>query len=497
MIGKRWSWGLLVLAGTLVRFAFGVSHELWNSAPDQLAWGLALDDLAHGGVLSYKQFIHYPHEGGSLFIGLLSFLFIPFSGVMPPLSWAALLMDAFARWIQIDVSRRLFGDRTALYFGMWTVFAAPLILPWATIDFGLHALMSFTPFVLVASAVNGQRPTFVTGLLCGGFAALAYDVWVLAPAFVLYELISSGAWSVRLKRIALFITGALLAFTPHLFIRLFVDQGFALEELSTLSVRGLEKDGFVAISELPVKAWTVITGALPASFTLGPLDRLAVRSAAWVILAFMIVGIVGALKRKDDHRSARLLMTLVVLSFLLALVLGPFFVPRADGNGYLYYRYFPFIAPLLIVWVIEGFTAWPRAASVLSAAWFILCFCASLFYMTRTDRYASPNDEATGWVLGRKFGDEPDRLLRIIGRAGPERKEDLIYGAGWGITAALFDRRSTEDVEALNEFERIWSDISSGEKEAMAAGVHRAFDPDITPVLDPALAPLVYERLRD
>lgn len=497
MIGKRWCLGAVILAGTLVRLGFGVAHELWNSAPDQTAWGLALQDLASGGALSYKQLVHYPHEGGSLFIGLLSFLFIPLSGIMPPLSWVALLVDALARWVQIDVTRRLFGERTALWFAMWTVFAAPLLLPWATIDFGLHALMSFAPFVLVASAANDQRSAFVTGLLCGGLAALAYDVWVFAPAFVFYELLASGARGVNLKRVAFFIIGAVLAFSPHVTLRSFVDHGFALEELSALSVRGLEHGGLVAFSALPIKAWDVITGAWPASFTLGALGRFAVRSAAWVFLAFTVVGVLGALKRMDDRRSARLLMTLVVLSFLLALVLGPFFVPRADGNGYLYYRYFPFIAPLVVVLMIEGFTAWPRAASVLSGAWFLLCFSASLVYVVRTDRYDVPNDEATGWVLGRKFGDDPERLLRIIGRAGPGRKEELIYGAGWGITAALFDRRSKADVEALIEFERIWIGIPTGEKKRMAAGVHRAFDPGITPVLDPGLAPLVYERLRD
>ena len=164
---QRSSLPLLVMAGTLVRFAFGSSHELWNSAPDQLAWGLALEDLVNGGTFAYKQLIHYPHEGGSSFLGLLAFLFVPLSGIMPPLSWAALLVDTLVRIIQINVAHRLFGARTAMWFAVWTVFAAPLMLPWSIIDFGLHALMSFAPFVLISRTAfsRDRRPVSAASIM--------------------------------------------------------------------------------------------------------------------------------------------------------------------------------------------------------------------------------------------------------------------------------------------------------------------------------------------
>lgn len=496
MTGKRWPLWVLVVAGTLVRLWFGVSRELWNSAPDQLAWGLALNDLAAGEGFSYKQLTHYPHEGGSVFIGLLSFLFLPLSGIMPPLSWVALFIDAFSRWIQVEVARKLFGDRTALWFGVWTVFAAPLMLPWATIDFGLHALMSFAPFLLVAVAADGTRPPFIIGVLCGVLASLAYDVWVFAPAWMLFTLFSGEALGPKFKNWVLFFLGSVLAFLPHFLIRSFMDHGFGLEDLSVLSVRGLEKDGMDAVT-LPTKAWDVVTAALPGSFTLMRTDHWGTRLVSVVILSFIILGVIGALRIKDERSKARRLMTMTVLTFLLALITAPYFMPRADGNGYLYYRYFPFIAPLLVLLMLEGFAAWPRFASPLRGASYIVCVCASVLYMARTGPYERPNLEATGWVLGRKFGDEPERLLRMIDGAAPGWKDDLVYGAGWGITAALFDRRSTKDVDALAQFERIWSMIPSNEKKGMSAGVHRAFDPGITPVLDPELAPMVYERMRD
>ncbi|MBL7983863.1 MAG: hypothetical protein JNM91_02645, partial [Flavobacteriales bacterium] len=54
-----WWWFALVLAGTIVRFLFGLKYELWNGAADQLAWGIGLDDLLANPGIAYKQLIHY------------------------------------------------------------------------------------------------------------------------------------------------------------------------------------------------------------------------------------------------------------------------------------------------------------------------------------------------------------------------------------------------------------------------------------------------------
>jgi len=488
---QRSSLPLLVMAGTLVRFAFGSSHELWNSAPDQLAWGLALEDLVNGGSFAYRQLIHYPHEGGSSFLGLLAFLFVPLSGIMPPLSWAALLVDTLVRIIQINVAHRLFGARTAMWFAVWTVFAAPLMLPWSIIDFGLHALMSFAPFVLIAFAMRKDRSRFVLGLFCGALASLAYDVWIFAPAWIIFELFSKDRLNVRMKRIVMFGLGAVLAFLPHLFIRTFIDHGFALEELSVLSVRGLEKEG-IDLSTWPGKTWAVLTAALPGSFALLRMDQWLPRLLATGVLALIVLGVSLAWRIKDERSPALHLMILTVLVFLLALIIGPFFEPRADGNGYLYYRYFPFIAPLLVLLIIEGSGELPRYGNKVRTAWIVGCLGASLVHMYRTPHYASPNDEATGWVLGRKFGDDPERLRRIIDGAGPVRHDPLVKGAAWGFTAALFDRRSTADTTALQEFERIWHQLPDTDHALLRQGVHRAFDPGVTPVLDPGLAAQVF-----
>ncbi|MBL7951229.1 MAG: hypothetical protein JNM62_05870 [Flavobacteriales bacterium] len=417
-------------------------------------------------------------------------LFIPLEGIVPPLSWAALLVDTFSRAVQFLAARKLFGDRTAFWFALWSICSAPLMLPWATVDFGLHALMSFAPFMLISAAQRSEGSRFVLGMLCGGLASLAYDVWVFAPAFMAWEIAKNATWRVGLRRILLFVAGASLAFLPHLLLRAFVDHGFGLEQLSVLSVRGLEK-GDIDPLALPQKAWAVISGALPGSFTLERMDQWNWRLAASVVLLFMLLGSAGALRLQDERSRARGLVILTLFMFLLAVIIGPFFEPRADGHGYLYYRYFPFIAPLFALLLLDGFAHYRPLAFVLRTGWVLGCTALAAIYMWGMQPYRTTNDEATGWVLGRKYGDDPTLLFRIIGRAEADQRSALVYGAGWGLTAALFDRREPSDERALLRFEELWAQVPSTEKPMMRKGVLRAFDAGITPVLDPAFSPLL------
>lgn len=490
----RWSWALWVLSGTLVRFAFGLSNCLWTTAPDQLAWGMGLDELFANGEFAYKQLVHYPHEGGSLFISLLALLFRPLGGVMPPLSWVALALDTVARSVQIRVARRSFGDRTATWFAAWTVLGAPLMLPWATVNFGLHALLSFAPFLLVQQAVRPSRTPFVIGLCCGLLASLAYDVWVFAPAFLLWSTMRTGALGAKLRPMLLFVVGSVLAFLPHLLIRACVDHGFGLEDLSPTSIRGFEHEP-IPWRSVPLKFWSVWSSDLPASFTLAPLDNAWVRAISWVIAVFIVGGLFMGLRSRAASNDALRLSICTVLSFTMVLAVAPFFVARPDGQGYLYYRYFPFIAPLLVLVLLEAYGTAGKVSTWLRGAWVLGCSAWAVGYMVGTAPCATPNFQATGWVLARKYGDDPQRLMRIIDTAPRDHRSDLYFGSGWGLAAALFDRKESTDLSVIREFDALWSQYPAMEHAVMKGGVLHAFDPGITPVLDPALRSIIADRI--
>lgn len=85
---------LAVVLGTMVRIAFGMHTRLWMGAPDQMVWELGLRDILENGNWSYKQLIHYPHEGGSFFLSLLALPLLSLDWGMPALSIIGLILDA-------------------------------------------------------------------------------------------------------------------------------------------------------------------------------------------------------------------------------------------------------------------------------------------------------------------------------------------------------------------------------------------------------------------
>ncbi|MCB0818872.1 MAG: hypothetical protein KDB77_15280, partial [Flavobacteriales bacterium] len=80
---------------------------------------------------------------------------------------------------------------------------------------------------------------------------------------------------------------------------------------------------------------------------------------------------------------------------------------------------------------------------------------------------------------------------RIMAGVGTERKYQLTFGAGWGTAAALFDRRTATDTAAMHRFQRTRAMWPVGELTAFDHGVERAFGPDVTPRLDPAIRELL------
>lgn len=466
-----------VLAGTLVRAWFGWSHQLWNMAPDQSAWDLALADVAHHGLPAYRHLLHYPHEGGTLLLAALALLVGSMLGPVPPLSVAALLVDTGVRYLQIGWAQRLFGVRTALCFAAWTVLAVPLMLPWATVNFGLHALMSFAPFA-VAVLLNGQAKPFHTGLVLGGLAVLAYDVWVLLPACVIVYVMDgkARAWP---DMVSLF-AGLVMTFLPHVVVRSTVDHGFNLEDWAPLSVRGMEQDG-VDLLAWPGRFLAVWKDVLPASFTMGPVENGLVRGIAWGLL--LVVACASVLSIRRSGRVARMAMVSVV-SFMAAVAWLPLFEIRQNGHGIIYYRYFPFIAPFLVLLVIDGLGhigSWWR---VTACGWVIGCAVLSVGYMARTPVATEPNDEATGWVLARKYGDRPESLLRMASILPEDRRDDLLEGCGWGTAAALFDHRDARDTVSIQRAMDLLSRYPQNAQAEVWQGMVRAFDPGLTPQLD-------------
>jgi len=76
------------------------------------------------------------------------------------------------------------------------------------------------------------------------------------------------------------------------------------------------------------------------------------------------------------------------------------------------------------------------------------------------------------------------------------RRNDVLYGYGWGIAASLFDGAAIDDQERLGRFDELWKGFPETVRPRVAEGVMRAFEPGITPDLDDALGVHLAERMR-
>ncbi len=485
---------VLVLSGTLVRLVFGGHATLWRCAPDQAAWDLNLRYALHTGGSAYHEFIHYPHEGGSLLLSLLAIALAPLDGWLPPLSWAALVMDTLSRYFQIRVAAALFGRSTAIWFGAWTVLSVPLILPWGTVDFGLHSLVAFVPFLFIRYAMDEGHQDRKLGVIAGLGGCLAYDSLILVPAYVAWSFMVGGAKKSTLRRAAVFLLGAVVGFLPHVVLRMFLDNAFSLENMPALGVRGLEQEPLRMVSALS-DLITVWTSTLPASFLLSAVEPLSSRVTALVVLSFLLLGVGSALRARPARMRVEWLILWVILLFSIAYAMSPVFFDRVDAKSYLPYRHFTFILPLLVLLMMVGLVQLRASAWVLGA-WLVVCASASLTFMVRTSPCASGNDGATGWVLARKYGHDPERLVGMVEFAPEPSREDLLRGFGWGMTATIFEHTSLRDSMPMARMCRYWSRFPARYRVQLLDGVRVAFAPGITPVLESSIEPELMGRLR-
>ena len=232
----------ILFAGTLIRFLFGYLLKPWLEAPDQLAWGLSIDEMVASGNFNYTQLMHNAFESGSWVPGLLSIPFRSIANILPALSWSALLIDLLSRTIQIKVVQNILGNKSAIWFGWWTIFSIPLILPWSTVNCGLNSLSAFFPFLFlfIITKIHGKKlaPIYL-GLFCGLSMSFSFDNLVLAPVAMLVILWSEKITMNKIAALFSFLLLFFIAFLPFLLARKFLNTGFQLESESVLSLRGV------------------------------------------------------------------------------------------------------------------------------------------------------------------------------------------------------------------------------------------------------------------
>ena len=466
------------------------------AAPDQIAWGLSLDAMLQHGSFSYKQLIHYPHEGGSFLISIIAIILKPFNAILPALSIAALLVDACSRWIQIKIAEKLFGQSTAVIFAVWTVFAVPLLLPWGTVNFGLHSLASFLPFIFIYIAIS-QSGKANEGTWCGIAAGLsitfAYDNLILIPAFLIWKFIDGGDLFSKSKVCARFLGFTFIALLPHISLRMFAENGFQLEQLSAASIRGVVWND--VFSGLYInKLLAVINMHLPASFFLSTGHLVSGVMQRYIVIGVFVIAIVLLSIKKIKPRQSILLIMLLILIYTIAFAASPFYSEFQESKSYVYFRHFAFIIPLISLIIIHAFVNTGKMRNMLIGSWLVVCSFFSITYIVKSVPEKSANYEATGWVLARKYGDQPEMLKQLKDAAPAAQRNDLLIGFGWGLTATLLTDVTERNSQPVNQLKNLYSQFPSTDQPYIRQGFDKAFSAGITPVLDKQLQDILINQ---
>lgn len=471
----------LLLAGTALRAWYGWHHRSWGEAPDQLAWELVLDEAREHGLQRYDKLVHYPHEGGTIISSWLG-LFTGRISRFPSLSVAALLLDTLSRLIQLLVVRRYFDKKVFIAFGIWTVFALPSILPWGAVNYGLHSIAAFLPFVLLHLLARERKKKYafaVDGLVLALSIWFCYDAWVLLPVYLMALFFMSGKWVHKL----LFFPAFSFVLLAHLCVRIFADAGFHLTPSGLSSLRGEYLFSFGAAT------WQHIThvwiGALPGSSLLPSFYGLTAVKVRMVYLGFLALGAIGfvLLLRRRQQPQARQHVFIVLPLFILLYALSPFVQDFAGFPHYATYRHWAFILPFLCLFTIQGLSALPLK-HVWTSAFLLLCCWGTLRQVNEEPSGRYMMREA-GFAIGTKLGHDPLRISRMA-HDHPKAAEALLQGVGWGMAdALLMDTTATAaNMDKLMQLVCTWP---PQQQHRVMEGVVYAFGTQVNPRLDLAL----------
>ena len=464
----------------MARFLYGYIYEPWHEAPDQIAWEFVLEQFN----FRYDNLIHYPHEGGTIlisFIGLFVELFTDFSS----LTISAFIIDFTIRFFQIKIIKNVFNPQIATIFGFWTIFAAPLLIPWGTITYGLHPVARIFPFIFIY-ILHQKKETVKHHLICGAFIGLAfwfsYSNMVLIPIFFLYRIINRE----KINKWIYSVLSLFLILIAHFLVKLYFDAGYQLEEISLTSIRGAvfsihEIDFLDKLSYIPdVIANCAITLPISNTFT---------ESIRFIYFLLIIISGFGFIKAYRKHLFDKSVYMIIptILLFLIIYIFSPFFYSSYTG-GYVKFRHLTYIAPLIAAYGIAGLSTL-RYKFILSGLFLFLGICASsALFMKEKPPERDVFIKAPGWILGKKFGHDQEMLSSII-EDNPQKRELLIQGIAWGISTSLMDETTQkfDEEKATSKVDKLVRVISGFPKtyqNDLLEGIKFSFSDEVTPRLD-------------
>lgn len=470
---------VLTVLGTLIRWIYGLYFEAWNQAPDHIAWELVLRE----GSWNYAQLIHYPHEGGSILVSLISRC-IGFFTSYDSLAISALILDSISRFVQLWVVSKVFSRKVFWGFGAWTLLATPFLLMWGMVNFGLHNTSSVFPFIFLylLGLPQSQKNQWLLGIFLGIAIWFSYTNLILLPIYLIYQFIASSKKQSVLHTILAFM----VVFGIHVLIRLNFDPGFHLSNYGMTSIRGID---FLSFSSVHVQhllgTWIkaipqFAVGNTTTHFALIPTVII------WFILFILsLKGIYTSFQNRKFSKSVYYAF-LTIPVFLIAYGLSPFYYGNIQNGNFTTYRHLTYIFPILSMMIIVGLSELKYQKTLIMTYLFVPVVTAGISVINPIHNSQSRTStlKSAGWVIGYKFGHDPSKLQSII--SDSENYDLLLEGTGWGACTALFEKPTTSAEEMSNKINlllRINDQFKPSEQIIFLQGVKYAFSPKVNPQL--------------
>ena len=478
---------LFAFVTALSRFVFANHTTLFHRAFEQIAWQYLIDDCVESGP-SIAALIPSNTDSGMLVFSLFAFLVQTVFHTTNTLALTFCIWTAVAITLQVLITDKVFGRTTAVLFLLWHLLSSPVLWPLNAAYFGSQSIVSLFPFLLLLlfspSQLNKSvvlHSLIVTALVC---FSLQNAVLLLGYCIItLYSQVPN-----KKNRVIVF---SILSFASVILYYSLLAKLLHQSVPGPVQLLGISASFITDYSSILANFILIFTEVLPKGIFLYTADTFFNYSAYWLLLLIILIGAAFYVQEGRKLSLQKMGAALIVLMFVVIAACNSSTPIDAAKFNFFSLRAFGYILPLLFAVLLYALTNSFALGKKLAYVLLVVCGYYSYQTISHFEPVSVQSHKPAAWLLAKSMNTEPQVLLRISNRADISKKNELISGYAWGLTAALLKDARAVDTLKLETLKQTLSRFGEGNNVAMLEGINTAFAKGVTPVLDPIFyAPL-------
>jgi len=385
---------------------------------EELTNGCLPKDLLNGNLLmGFFDYQAYPHSGGTLISGLLTFpLFLLFGANLISLKLLPLLFAFFTLLIWYKIIDEHFGYAAALIFSFLYIFSGEVFSKGQLIAWGNHCesnLFTALTLLIVVKMISKEKEEssdlkhiLLLGIIAGG--GLYYDyiyLISLAAAFLTFIFLQRTLF--RVKNLVVFFLAFFAGFSPWFLYRVYY-YFFNREKLAVFSnIFSKRVESSTGFGALIRKAYKIIVSDIPSTLTFNNVAPSLGKISAYLIFGFFIIFLFSFLFKviaKQGKNIPAIYSFSYIALFLAIFLFSGFYNSALTKMEWFYvskYRYFIPLLPFIYFFVSVGITdifkrERMKAVKILLSA---LCIIMAITALWDNLFYVKPSKFLTGKIF--------------------------------------------------------------------------------------------------